>query len=70
MLPVRPALSIEVSVGGQMTVRTYTFAERPELATVSQQVMAAGWPAFVMASPVAARHWPRVLAEFPGYQIV
>jgi hypothetical protein len=51
-------------------MRVFSLAERPELTAASQQVMADGWPAFILASAVAARLWPRVLAEFPSYQVV
>jgi hypothetical protein len=51
-------------------MRVFSLAERPELTAASQQVMADGWPAFILASAVAARLWPRVLAEHPAYQVV
>jgi GNAT superfamily N-acetyltransferase len=49
---------------------TRTLAEAPELTDASQQVIAEGWPAYVLATPVAAALWPRVLTEFADYQIV
>jgi hypothetical protein len=51
-------------------MRVFSLADRPELTAASQQVMADGWPAFILASAVAARLWPRVLAEYPSYQVV
>jgi GNAT superfamily N-acetyltransferase len=51
-------------------MRVFSLAERPELTAASQQVIADGWPAFILASAVAARLWPRVLAEHPSYQVV
>jgi hypothetical protein len=50
--------------------QTCSLAERPELEAPGYEVMAAGWPAFVLASEVAARHWQRVLATFAAYQLV
>jgi hypothetical protein len=50
--------------------RTHTLAEAPELTDASQQLIADGWPPFVLASPGAAVHWPRVLTEFADYQVV
>jgi hypothetical protein len=52
-----------------VTIRVHSFAERPGLAPQAHQVMAAGWPAFVLASEVAARHWPRILSVFAAYQL-
>jgi hypothetical protein len=49
---------------------TRTLAEAPALTEASQQVIADGWPAFVLASQGAAVHWPRVLTEFAEYQVV
>jgi len=56
---------VDLAVPGSI----HTFAERPDLVAPSHQVMAAGWPDFILASQVAARHWPRVLAEFAAYQV-
>jgi hypothetical protein len=47
-----------------ISTHTLTLAEAPELTDASQRVIAEGWPAFVLATPVAAALWPRVLAEF------
>jgi hypothetical protein len=49
-------------------VRIWSLAERPELETPGYEVMTAGWPAFILASEVAARHWPRVLGAFAAFQ--
>jgi GNAT superfamily N-acetyltransferase len=49
-------------------VRIWSLAERPELETPGYEVMAAGWPAFILASEVATRHWPRVLGAFAAFQ--
>jgi GNAT superfamily N-acetyltransferase len=51
-------------------ISTSTLAEAPELTDASQRVIADGWPAFVLATPVAAALWPRVLTEFADYQVV
>lgn len=51
-------------------ISTRTLAEEPGLTDASQQVIADGWPAFVLASPVAAALWQRVLTEFADYQVV
>jgi GNAT superfamily N-acetyltransferase len=51
-------------------ISTRTLAEAPELTDASQRVIADGWPAFVLATPVAAALWPRVLTEFADYQVV
>lgn len=51
-------------------MRVFSLAERPELTAASQQVIADGWPAFILASAVAARLWERVLAEHASYQVV
>jgi hypothetical protein len=53
-----------------ISTHTLTLAEAPELTDASQRVIAEGWPAFVLATPVAAALWPRVLAEFADYQVV
>jgi hypothetical protein len=50
-------------------VRICSLAERPELEAPGHEVMAAGWPAFILASEVAARNWPRVLAAFAAFQL-
>jgi len=49
--------------------RICSLAERPELETPGYEVMAAGWPAFILASEVAARYWPRVLTAFAAFQL-
>lgn len=51
-------------------IRVFSLAERPELTAASQQVIGDGWPAFILASPVAARLWERVLTEHASYQVV
>lgn len=56
--------------GMSAQIHSRTLAERPDLTDASQQVIADGWPAFVLASPGAAAHWPRVLTEFADYQVV
>jgi hypothetical protein len=51
-------------------ISTHTLAEEPGLTDASQQIIADGWPAFMLASPGPAAHWLRVLTEFADYQTV
>jgi hypothetical protein len=42
---------------------TTTYADRPDLVAAAEDLIEAGWPAFMSADPVEVRHW-HVLAAF------
>ena len=47
-----------------------TLAERPDLAFRMDHIGASVWPEFMQHDEVADRHWGRLLADFPGFQVV
>ena len=53
-----------------MPLSVCTLAERPDLASRMDHISASVWPEFMQHDEVANRHWGRLLAEFPGFQVV
>jgi GNAT superfamily N-acetyltransferase len=52
-------------------VRIQSLAERPDLDPEKAEApLAAGWPAFILADPVAERFWDRVLGDFAAWQLL
>lgn len=54
-----------------MTVRLFTLAERPDLATQIAGLERQVWPRFIVDGheEVGERFWPRLCGEFPDFQI-
>lgn len=52
-----------------MTTGIYLLADRPELGDQVGPMLAAAWPAFVLADPVAAAAWPRITGLFADYHL-
>lgn len=50
--------------------RVVTVAARPELWEPANELVAAGWPTFMLQGEVPLRHWDRVRTDFAGYQVV
>lgn len=56
-----------------MTIRFFTFGERPDIAGRYREEAEEIWPAdmeFVHHDPVCEEHWPRLGAVFPDFQFV
>jgi GNAT superfamily N-acetyltransferase len=47
-----------------------SYADRPDLVARAEALVGGGWPAFMAADPVEARHWPTLAAAAPDLQVV
>lgn len=53
-----------------MELATTTYARRPDLVDAAEELIGAGWPAFMSADPVEVEHWHHLADLVPELQIM